>query len=71
MVTMKKEVFGTMLVQQKENIPAGNPFLWDAYNMGITVGKNCTVMMGNHTNEVCTYLIVVNTDTGERILINF
>jgi uncharacterized protein affecting Mg2+/Co2+ transport len=54
----------------------GNPFQNDAYNMGVKIGTNVHVMMGNymmgnHDNKHCPYLIVVDTTTGERLLIEF
>ena len=52
-------------------IEPGNPFLSDLFNMGTQIGTNCTVMYGKHTNERCAYLIVVNTETGERIRVTF
>lgn len=56
-----------MKIESLENYGPGNPFLFDAYNMGIEIGNNVTIMMGNHKNEECKYVIIVNTDTGERI----
>ena len=51
--------------------PNSNPFCYDAYLMGTTIGSNVTVMMGCHESERCNYLIVVNTETGERLRIEF
>lgn len=51
--------------------PGTNPYLSDAFNMGMTLGTNVVVMFGNHQNEECKYLIVVNTETGERLRITF
>lgn len=51
--------------------PGSNPFEYDMYHMGIPVGRNIIIMMGNHDNEICDYLIVVNTETGERIRVEF
>lgn len=47
--------------------PNSNPFDADHYNMGTKVGTNCTIMYGNHPDEKCNYLIIVNTETGERV----
>jgi hypothetical protein len=60
-----------MIVKEMEKIVPGNPFLSDAFNMGVQIGTNCTVMMANHESEFCKYLIVVDTTTGERIKIMF
>lgn len=45
----------------------GNPFHHDPYHMGTRIGENCVVMYKNHSNEKVPYLIVVNTETGERL----
>jgi hypothetical protein len=59
-------------VKKAEPFPANeNPFLHDSYNMGTTIGTNVTVMFDNHASERCNYLIVVNTETGERVRIVF
>jgi len=60
-----------MKVIEIEKIKPGNPFNEDFYNMGIQIGTNVTVMMDNHSDKVCKYLIVVDTTTGERIKILF
>lgn len=44
-----------------------NPFNHDQYHMGTKMGTNCVVMQENHANQECNYLIIVNTETGERI----
>jgi len=63
--------FGTMNVDQIENIEKGNPFLSDLYNMGYQVGTNVTVMYEKFPNQLHKYIIVCNTKTGERIRITF
>jgi hypothetical protein len=50
--------------------PGDNPFNHDFFNMGIRVGKNIMIMMGNHAHEQCKYVILVNTETGKRILVD-
>ncbi len=57
-----------MQIKKLEPIPAGsNPFHHDIDNMGQTMGTNCMIMHGNHSDEVCNALIIINTLTGERI----
>lgn len=59
-------------VEKLSPIPAGeNPFLHDAYNMGRYIGKNLLLMQGNHDNEECKYIILVNQKTGERVRLIF
>lgn len=53
------------------NPPNSNPFDYDSYNMGTQLGNNCIVMYGNHQNEICNYLVLVNTATGELIKVEF
>ena len=50
--------------------PNSNPFNHDAYHMGTTIGTNCTIMMSNHSDKECEYIIVNNTKTGERLKID-
>lgn len=52
-------------------IEPGNPFVGDMFNMGTIIGANVTVMYGNHAAERQAYIIVVNTETGERMKITF
>jgi hypothetical protein len=49
------------------SIEAGNPYLGDAFNMGQPMGKNLELMFGNHADQPCPYLILVNKATGERM----
>jgi len=61
-----------MKIESLLSFPAGdNPFCYDAFHMGMTVGSNVIVMMPNHSREECPYLIIVNTVTGERIRVSF
>ena len=47
--------------------PNTDPFVHDLENMGTVIGVNCMVMFKNHKNETCRFVIIVNTETGERI----
>lgn len=51
--------------------PNCNPYLEDAFHMGISLGSNVTAMLGNHSTDTCDYIILVDTRTGERIQIDF
>ena len=51
--------------------PNSNPFVHDLHRMGVRIGKNVMVMMANHDNAHCQHLVVVNTETGERIAVVF
>ena len=54
-----------------ENIPPkSNPFEHDLFNMGQQIGSNCTIMFPSHPHEVCPFIIVVDTSTGERLEVN-
>ncbi len=53
-------------VEEMEPIRPGNPFLSDAFHMGTQIGANVTVMYERFQQETHSYLIVVNTTTGER-----
>ncbi len=56
-----------MRIETLENIEPGNPFLSDTENMGIAVDNRWTVMYRRHRDN--TYIIIVDTQTGERTLI--
>lgn len=58
-------------IVQLEPFPQGNPFLHDNYHMGVTIGTNVVVMMANHQDKECPYLIVCNLESGERIRLEF
>ena len=60
-----------MNIHEIEETPTGNPFLNDAFNMGIQIGKNVHIMMGNHENEHCTHLYVIDTICGKKVRIDF
>lgn len=48
-----------------------NPFNTDMYHMGTYVAKNVCVMYATFEDQVASYIIVVNRETGERIKIRF
>ena len=56
-----------MKLQEMESIPANsNPFHHDAYHMGTKVADNVYIMHATHSHEKAKYIIVVNSETGER-----
>jgi hypothetical protein len=57
-----------MKVEQLSSFPANsNPFNHDLYHMGQLIGSNCTIMFENHSDHECKYIIIVNTQSGERL----
>ena len=61
-----------MKVKELESFPPNeNPFLHDAYHMGVRIGNNVMVMMENHDDQECKYMIVVDKTTGKRLQIDF
>lgn len=52
------------LVSFPEN---ANPYVQDIYNMGTPFGKDLVLMHKHHATDECTYIILVNTRTGERV----
>jgi len=50
--------------------PNSNPFDHDIYNMGSKIGKNMMMMHCNHPHESISYIILVDTMSGERVRIN-
>jgi len=59
-----------MHVQNMEPFPPkSNPFYHDIYNMGTVIAENITVMHESHPTDKAKYIIVVNTETGERLKI--
>ena len=65
---MKIETLKPMVKSENEIL---NPFTQDMYHMGTNIGSNVVVMMKNHVEEECKYLIVVDCKTGERVKISF
>lgn len=51
--------------------PNENPFHHDSYRMGTYLGKNVCIMYEKHNTETQPYIVVVNTETGERMSIRF
>ena len=49
--------------------PNVNPYLEDAYNMGVSIGKNIEIMYPCHESERCKFFYIVNRETGERLKI--
>jgi hypothetical protein len=60
-----------MVLHEGDKLVPGNPFVSDYYNMGTTLGANVTVMYDTFPKDRMTHLIVVNTETGERLVIDF
>jgi uncharacterized protein (DUF2384 family) len=67
-----------MKVKKMDKLPAHqNAFNHDLFHMGIELGLSANlndrilVMMPNHADELCKYIIIVNESTGERIEITF
>jgi|SRR5581483_586199 len=57
----------TMKLEVLPPIPAGeSPFIHDAYHMGAQVASNVYIMHETHKTQKAKYIIVVNTETGER-----
>ena len=48
-----------------------NAFRQDPYHMGQDLGTNVTIMYANHADSPCSYLIVIDRMTGERVQIEF
>lgn len=51
--------------------PNSNPFKYDMYNMGTRVSSNVMIMHETFNEQKAKYIIVVNTETGERLRIDF
>lgn len=60
-----------MLVEKIDPLPAGNPFNFDLFHMGVRLGDNVMAMMRNHQDDHCPYLIICDVQTGERLRIRF
>lgn len=60
-------------VTDMESFPAGeNPYWHDEMRMGMFLGTNVLIMFEKSSdNEKQPYIIVVNTETGERIRVTF
>lgn len=56
-----------MKIEKMESIPPkSSPFQYDAYHMGTGIADNVCIMHKTHSNEKAYYIIIVNTETGER-----
>lgn len=53
------------------NPPKHNPFHHDFSNMGTKVAANIMIMHPTHDDQPGKYIIIVNTDTGERLEVTF
>ena len=51
--------------------PHSNPYHYEGFLMGRNVGNNVTVMMENFEEDRCRYLIIVDTESGERLRVIF
>lgn len=72
MVAGKRAFVAGMEIVEKDSFPPdANPFHYDAFNMGTYLGTNVALMYGNHPDQHCGYLIVVNRKTGKRMRIDF
>lgn len=59
-------------VERMDNIEPGNPFHSDLFHVGTKIGTNCMIMHRSLSEkEREKYIIVVNMETGERVLIRF
>lgn len=48
-----------------------NPIRQDAYRMGHDVGTNVMLMLENFEDKHCSYFIIVDRKTGERVKVTF
>jgi hypothetical protein len=48
-----------------------NPYNQDFYHMGTTIGKNVEVMYEHFPTDTHKYIIVINKNSGERVMIEF
>lgn len=59
-------------VENMDSIAPGNPFYSDLFHVGTKIGTNVMIMHRSLSEkEREKYIIVVNIETGERILIRF
>lgn len=58
------------LVPLKPFPPGANPFLHDIQNMGTRVASNVMIMHMSHDTEKTNWIVIVNTDTGERVRVD-
>ena len=61
---------GKLQAEPMESIPPGeNPFNRDLDNMGTWIAKNILVMYPTHPTQNGKFVIIVRTDTGDRMKI--
>lgn len=71
-MTSKVIKIGNFELKKLEGFPPdSNPFLHDGFNMGTPIARNCMIMHRTHTTMDADYLVIVNTDTGERLSVVF
>ncbi len=59
-------------IERMENFPPNdNPYWHDHFSMGHTIAENVHVMFATFPNEKASHLIVINTETGERVMLTF
>lgn len=51
--------------------PHSNPFQHDYFHMGTPIGNNIMIMHRAHNHQKADYMIIVNIETGERIILYF
>ena len=61
-----------MKIEKIDSYPKNiNPFVIDLDSLGTKLGSNVTLMHMNFPSDKCEQLIVVSTETGERLKISF
>jgi hypothetical protein len=61
-----------MKVEKLEDYPKNcNPFHHDPVSMGTNIASNVTIMHMNFEDAQCEELVIVNTESGERLKITF
>ncbi len=54
-----------------DNPPNDNPFWHDNFNMGHKIAENVYAMFATFPSQKASFLIVINTETGERVKLTF
>lgn len=70
-ININRAMFPTITTERDWMPPGSSPYLHDAFNMGVQIGSNVTIMMGNFDTKECPYLYVIDTRNGHRIKISF
>jgi len=60
-----------MILHEGDELAPGDPFQTDHYNMGRRLGTNVMVMYDTFPGDRMRYLIIVDTETGKRLVIDF